>query len=178
MIWGGLDKTRDFQFFIFGENPQFFGGEFVTIKELFENLVVTSSDKVSIGDKEYIVNNLSFLFKSSGTLGSRNLLSFTYTCNDISLDFYTNFDHISGQGPPSAELIAENPDLVYTTYTNINDSNPMYLMDAEVSVPTNINYRNISGTEFRKKLETKKTFFLADKQLQNKLHKLKKKLFV
>ena len=41
-----------------------------------------------------------------------------------------------------------------------------------------INYRNISGTEFRKKLETKKTFFLADKQLQNKLHKLKKKLFV
>lgn len=148
-LWN-LDMGDSSSTFIFGENPQFFGGEFVTIKELFENLVVTSSDKVSIGDKEYIVNSLSFLFKSSNTLGSKNLLSFTYSCNDSNLDFYTNFEHISGQGPPSSELIADNPDLVYTTYTNINDSNPMYLMDAEVSVPTNINYRNISGLRWFK----------------------------
>ena len=148
-LWN-LDMTDSSVSFIYGENSQFFGGEFVTIKELFENLIVTSSDKVSIDDKEYIVNNLSFLFKSSNNLLSKNLLSFTYSCSDPGLDFYTNFDHISGQGPPSAELIASNPNLVYTTYTNINDSNPMYLMDSEVSVPTNINYRNISGLRWFK----------------------------
>ena len=39
-------------------------------------------------------------------------------------------------------------------------------------------YQNISGTEFRKKLESKKIFFFADKEMQKKLHKIKKKIFV
>jgi len=40
------------------------------------------------------------------------------------------------------------------------------------------NYKNISGTEFRKKLECKKLFVFADKKLQKKLHNFNKKLFV
>jgi len=40
------------------------------------------------------------------------------------------------------------------------------------------NFKNISGTEFRKKLERKKLFFFADKNLQKRLHNLKIKLFI
>ncbi len=40
------------------------------------------------------------------------------------------------------------------------------------------NYQNISGTDFRKKLNNKKLFNFADKDLQKKLHKIKVKLFV
>ena len=40
------------------------------------------------------------------------------------------------------------------------------------------NYQNISGTQFRKKLETKKIFVFADKKLQKKLHNLKTKIFI
>lgn len=40
------------------------------------------------------------------------------------------------------------------------------------------NFKNISGTEFRKKLKMKKMFIYADNKLQHKLHKIKNKIFV
>jgi len=39
------------------------------------------------------------------------------------------------------------------------------------------NYENISGTQFRKKLNNKKMFVFADKLMQKKLHKIKTKIF-